>query len=53
MADKLETQNQQDLQLKEELRKIDYSKFMEYGSIKIQVRKGQMALTTIERTYPD
>ena len=42
-----------DLQLKKELAKIDYSRYLDYGSIKVTVRKGQMTLTTIERTYPD
>jgi len=43
---------QQDLELKKELKKIDLTKYLKYGSVKIQVREGRIALTTIERTYP-
>jgi len=46
-------QNQQDLDLKEILNKIDWKKYLEYGSIRIQVRAGKQTLTVIERTYPD
>jgi len=42
-----------DLELKKELDKIDWHKYLEYGSIKVQVRAGKKALVTIERTYPD
>jgi len=44
---------QQDLELKKELEKIDWQKYLEYGSVKVQVRAGKQTLTTIERTYPD
>lgn len=47
------TPPEQDYQLKKELEKIDYSKYLEYGNIKITVRKGLKTLTAIERTYPD
>ena len=53
MTDKLEIQNQQDIALKKELEKIDWSKYLDYGSVKIQIRQGKKTLTTIERTYPD
>ena len=46
-------QNQQDLELKKELEKIDWKKYLEYGSVRIQVRAGKLTLTAIERTYPD
>ena len=46
-------ENTKDLELKKELEKIDWSKYIEYGSIKVQVRQGKKTLTTIERTYPD
>jgi len=46
-------QNQQDLELKKELEKIDWTKYLEYGSVKIQVRAGKKSLITVERTYPD
>lgn len=48
-----EIQNQQDLELKKELEKIDWNKYLEYGSVRIQIRHGEKTLTTIERTYPD
>lgn len=41
-----------DLELRKELEKIDWKKYLEYGSIKIQVRTGKLTLTAIERTYP-
>ncbi len=41
-------QNQQDLELKKELEKIDWH--LEYGSVKIQIRNGKLSLLTIERT---
>ena len=42
-----------DLELKKELDNIDWKKYIEYGSIKVQVRTGKKTLTAIERTYPD
>ena len=47
------TEIQADLELKKELAKIDWHKYLEYGSIRVQVRAGKQTLTTIERTYPD
>lgn len=46
-------ENQKDLELKKELEKIDWEKYLEYGNVRIQVRNGKKTLTTIERTYPD
>ena len=46
-------QNQQDLELKRELEKIDWKKYLLYGSVRVQVRAGKLTLTAIERTYPD
>lgn len=43
----------EDIELKKELDKIDWRKYIEYGSIRIQVRAGKLTLTAIERTYPD
>lgn len=43
----------QDLELKKELDKIDWEKYLEYGSVRVQVRKGEKTLTAIERTYLD
>ena len=45
--------NQQDLELKKELEKIDWKKYIEYGSVRVQVRAGKKTLVTVERTYPD
>ena len=39
---------QQDLELKKELEKIDWP--IEYGSVKIQIRQGKVTLLTVERT---
>lgn len=44
MMDKLE------IELKEQLEKVDWTKFLEYGIIKVQVRAGKPTLITIERT---
>ena len=46
--ERLEIQNQQDLELKKELEKIDWP--IEYGNIRIQLRAGKPTLITIERT---
>ena len=45
--------DQNDIELKKELEKIEWSKYIQYGTIKIQVREGKKTLTSIERTYPD
>ena len=42
-----------DIELKKELEKIDWPKYLEYGSVRIQVRQGKKTLVAIERTYPD
>ena len=42
-----------DIELKRELDKIDFKKYIEYGTIRVQVRLGKKTLTAIERTYPD
>ena len=43
----------EDLELKKQLEKIDWKKYLQYGSVRVQVRAGKLTLTTIERTYPD
>ncbi len=48
MNDRLEIQNQQDVELKKELEKVDWK--LNYGSVKIQIRNGKPTLITIERT---
>jgi len=42
-----------DIELKKEVEKIDWKKYLEYGNIRLQVRAGKLTLTAIERTYPD
>ena len=44
---------QKDQELKRELEKIDWKKYIQYGSVRVQVRAGKLTLTAIERTYPD
>ena len=44
------TDNPQDLELKKELEKIDWQKYLEYGTVKVQIRDGRPTLATIERT---
>lgn len=39
-----------DIELKKELEKVDWLKFLEYGIIRVQVRAGKPTLITIERT---
>ena len=46
-------QEERDTELRAELEKIDGRRYIEYGTIKIQIRNGMKTLTTIERTYPD
>ncbi|MCK5643546.1 MAG: hypothetical protein KAJ19_22285 [Gammaproteobacteria bacterium] len=48
MTDRVEIQNQKDLELKKELEDIDWN--LDYGSVKIQIRQGKPSLITIERT---
>ena len=48
MTDKVVIQNEQDLELKKELEKVDFN--LDYGSVKIQIRNGKPSLVTIERT---
>jgi len=47
------TESQQDIELKKELDKIDWPKYIKYGIVRIQIRDGEKKLTAIERTYPD
>ena len=39
-----------DKELKEIVEKIDWGKFVSFGSIKFQIRDGKVGLTTIEHT---
>ena len=48
MPERLEIQNQQDLELKKQLDKVLWN--LHYGSVKIQIRNGKPTLVTIERT---
>ena len=42
-----------DLELKKELEKIDWCRYLDYGTVKVQVRAGKKTLVSVERTYPD
>jgi len=46
-------ENPKDLELKKELDKIDWGKYLDYGSVKMQIRQGKKTLLVIERTYPE
>jgi len=48
MTDRLEIENQKDLELKKQLEKVDWP--IEYGIMRIQLRAGKPTLVTIERT---
>ena len=48
MTEKPEIQNQQDVELRRELEKVDWK--LDYGSVKVQIRAGKPTLVTIERT---
>ena len=41
---------EKDKELKDTIKRIDWSKFIVYGSIKLQIREGKATLTTIEQT---
>jgi len=43
----------EDAELKQELDKVAWEKYLTYGSVRVQVRGGKKTLTAIERTYPD
>ena len=40
-----------DTQLRQELKKIDWGKYLEYGLIEIKVRSGECITIDIKRTY--
>jgi len=48
MTDRLEIQNQQDIDLKKALEKIDLT--IDYGTVTMQVRAGKVTMVKIERT---
>ena len=48
MTDRVELQNDKDIELKKELKDIDWN--LDYGSVKIQIRQGKPSLIAIERT---
>ena len=48
MTDRLEIENQKDLELKKQLERIDWP--IEYGVVKLQLRAGKVTLVTVERT---
>ena len=47
------SQRDQDQELIKELDKIDWRLYLEYGTVRVTVRKGEKTLATIERTYLD
>ena len=47
------TDNPQDLELKKELKEIDWKKYGLFYGVRLQIREGELKLTAIERTYPD
>jgi len=48
MTDKIELENQQDIELKKQLNNIEWP--IEYGIISIQLRAGKPTLVKVERT---
>lgn len=42
-----------DLKLKEALDKIKWGEYIDYGSVRIQIRDGHRTLLAVERTYID
>ena len=48
MSDRLEIENQKDLDLKKQLEKIDWQ--LQYGTVKLQIRAGKVTMIAIERT---
>lgn len=42
-----------DAKLKEELDKIPWHEYLDYGSIRVQIRSGKRTLLAVERTYID
>lgn len=48
MSDRLQVENQQDLELKKQLDKVTWP--IDYGTIKVQLRNGRVTLVTVERT---
>jgi len=53
MINKIDLENEQDIELKKQLDKIDWQKYIWYGNVRIQIRDGERKLIAIERTYPD
>ena len=48
MTDRLVIQSQQDIELKRELDKVDWT--IDYGSVRIQIRNGKVTTVAVERT---
>ncbi len=40
-----------DTKLRQELKKIDWKKYLEYGLVKIKIRDGECKMIDVERTY--
>jgi len=53
-VDKPETKvKEKDTELREVLDKIPWRDYIEYGSIRIQIRDGKRTMLAVERTYID
>ena len=48
----LDTEVKQDIELQRELEKVAWDKCLSWGTVRVQVREGQLSLITVERTYP-
>jgi len=51
MIEKVNKQDTADIELVKSLEKVDWKKYLEYGSVKLQIREGKLTLITIERTF--
>jgi len=50
VTDRVKIQKPEDEELKKQLDKVDWSMFLQYGCVKIQVRQGKAVLVTKEET---
>jgi len=45
------TESDKDLQLRHELKKIDWKKYIDYGIVEIKIRRGECKTIDIKRNY--
>lgn len=50
MPEKLELETKGDTELRRKVESIPWQQYVEYGSVKIQIRNGKATLINIERT---